>query len=212
MKRKLIIIPVIFVLLLGILALLPYLYKDKLLAKVKSTLNSQINAKIDFTEFSLSLFAQFPKVEMELKNLSLTGINEFAGDTIFSAGSVSTNISLMEMIRGEGLELNTLIVKNPRISLISGKTGSVNWDIAKTTEATASTSDSEVSQKEPFKIKLKDIQVTNLNLRYNDLAMPMKVWVKNANLNSSGDVVGSLTSIDMKADAGEFIFEYDSVE
>lgn len=212
MKRKLIIVGAIVVFIFATLAVLPYLYKDKLLAKVKTTLNNQINAKIDFTDFKLSLFAQFPKVEMELQNLSLVGMSEFANDTIFSAASISTNISLMEMIRGKGLELNTLFVKDPKVNLIAGKTGSVNWDIAKVPESTVAVTESQPEPGESFKIKLSDIRVSNLNLLYNDLAMPMKVWVRNASMNSSGDVAGSITSLDISADAGEFIFEYDSVK
>ncbi len=212
MKRQILIISGIVVLIFGILAALPFLYKDKLLARVKTTLNNQVNAKIDFTDFKLSLFSQFPKVEMEIRNLSLIGINEFANDTVFSAGSISTNISLMEMISNKGLEINSLTIESPRISLISDKTGKVNWDIAKATEAGKPATASPEASTDEFKMKLNDIRVYNLNLLYNDLAMPMKVWVKNSNLISSGDVVGTVTSFDMKGEVGEFIFEYDSVK
>ena len=51
MKRKILIISGIVVLIFGILTALPFLYKDKLLAKVKTTLNNQVNAKIDFSDF-----------------------------------------------------------------------------------------------------------------------------------------------------------------
>jgi len=213
MKRKIIIILGIIVLIFGTLAVLPFLYKDKLLAKVKTTLNNQINAKIDFTDFKVSLFSQFPKVELELQNLSIIGINEFSSDTILSASSISTNISLMEMISGKGLELNTLTIESPRISLVASKSGAVNWDIAKISESTATpVATSSESPEDAFQMKLNDIRVNNLNLLYNDLTMPMKVWVKNANLSSSGNVNGTLTTFDMKADAGEFIFDYDSVQ
>ena len=212
MKRKILIIFGIVVLIFGILAALPFLYKDKLLAKVKTTLNNQVNAKIDFTDFKLSLFSQFPKVEMEIRNLSLVGINEFSSDTIFSAGSISTNISLMEMISGKGLELNSLTIENPRISLISDKAGKVNWDIAKASATAKPEASSAEASTEAFKMKLSDIRVNNLNLLYNDLAMPMKVWVKNTNITSSGDVAGTVTSFNLKGDVGEFIFEYDSVK
>ena len=208
MKRKLLIVAGIVVVILGVLAALPFLYKDKLLAKVKTTLNNQVNAKIDFSGFRLSLFSQFPKVEMEIRNLSLIGINEFASDTIFSAGSISTNISLMEMISGKGLELNSLTIENPRISLISDKAGKVNWDIAKTSVS----GKPEAASPEAFKMKLSDVRVNNLNLLYNDMAMPMKVWVKNTKITSSGDVAGTVTSFNLKGDVGEFIFEYDSVK
>ena len=210
MKRKIIIIAGIIVLVLATLAALPFLYKDKLLAKVKTTLNNQVNAKIDFTGFSLSVFSHFPKVEMEIRGLSLVGVNEFANDTIFSAGSVSTDISIAEMISGKGLELKSLIIDNPRILLISDKAGKVNWDIAKATSGKASPS-AEASSGE-FKMKLNDIRINNLNLKYADEAMPMNVWVKNTNLSSSGEVGGVVTSYDMKVEAGEFIFVYDSVK
>ena len=212
MKRKLLIVAGIVVVIFGILAALPFLYKDKLLAKVKTTLNNQVNARIDFSGFSLSLFSQFPKVEMEIRNLSLVGINEFASDTIFSAGSISTNISLMEMISGKGLELNSLTIENPRISLISDKAGKVNWDIAKTSVSGKPEAASAETSSEAFKMKLSDVRVNNLNLLYNDMAMPMKVWVKNTKITSSGDVAGTVTSFNLKGDVGEFIFEYDSVK
>ncbi|MBL7969986.1 MAG: hypothetical protein JNL03_00590 [Prolixibacteraceae bacterium] len=209
MKRKIIIISGVVVLIVGILAALPFLYKDKLLAKVKTTLNNQVNAKVDFSDFKLSVFSQFPKVEMELQNLSIIGINEFAGDTILAAGSISTNISLMELIRNEGLELKSLTIDNPTIQLIASKSGAVNWDIVKVSETSATP---EASSGDAFQMKLSDIRVNNLNLLYNDRGMPMKVWVKNTNVSSSGEVAGTLTTFDLKGDAGELIFEYDSVQ
>ncbi|HAQ19630.1 MAG TPA: hypothetical protein DCR40_10430 [Prolixibacteraceae bacterium] len=211
MKRKIVIFSGIVVLIVGILGILPFLYKDKLLVKVKTTLNSQINAKIDFSDFKLSVFSQFPKVEMELLNLSIVGVNEFDQDTIFSAGSISTTISLMELIRNKGLELKSLRVENPEIQMIVNKKGVANWDIVKTSEPAPATQSATVTE-DVFKIKLNDIQVNNLNLLYNDQEMPMKVWVKNMNLSSTGEVAGMLTTFDMKGEAAEFIFEYDSVQ
>lgn len=209
MKRKLLIASGIVVLVFAILMALPFLYKDKLLTTVKNTLNSEINAKVDFADFSLSVFAHFPKVTMELKDLSLVGVDEFATDTIFSAGSVSTTISLSDMISGKGLELKSLIVENPKVLLISNKAGKTNWDIAKPSENTAKQAE---TSSNVFKMKLNDIQVKNLNLLYSDEATPMKVWVKNMDLSSSGEVAGTVTTFDLKGDAGEFIFDYDSVQ
>lgn len=211
MKRKIILIAGIIILVLGVLAILPVLYKDSLLAKVKVTLNKQINAKVDFSDFKLSVFAQFPKVRMELQNLSVVGINEFATDTIFSANSVSTNISLTEMISNKGLELKSLTVDQPHILLKVAKSGAVNWDIAKPATAEIPSKEAQ-SADDAFILKLSDIQVNGLNLLYDDQEMPMKVWIKNTSLASSGNVVGTVTTLDLNGEAGEFIFEYDSVK
>lgn len=210
--KKILIITGTIVLIVGILAALPFLYKDKLLAKVKTTINKQVNAKVDFAKFNLSVFSEFPKVKMEIQGLTVVGINEFSNDTILSASSISTNISLMEMIRGEDLELKVLNIDNPKISLVVNPSGAVNWDITKTPETPAATSGEVTGTEEAFKMKLNDIQVKNLNLLYNDKATPMKLWVKNSNLSSTGEVEGTLTTFDMKGEVNEFIFEYDSVQ
>ena len=209
MKRKLLIIIGIVVLVLGTLAALPFLFKDKLLVKVKATINKQVNAKVDFKEFNLSVFSHFPKVGMKLEQLTIIGINDFSNDTILSASSISTSISIMEMIRGENLELKSLTIDNPRISLLVNSAGAANWDIVKETggaETEVATTD------EAFQMKLNDIQVNNLNLLYDDKTLPMKMWVKNTNVNSTGEVDGTLTIFDLKGEVAELILEYDSVQ
>ena len=212
MKRKLLIISGIVVLIIVILAILPFLYKDKLLVKVKATINKEINAKVDFKDFNLSVFSHFPKVGMEIQQLTVIGINEFSNDTILSASSISTAVSLMEMISGKNLELKSLTIDNPRISLLVNPSGAVNWDITKPAEATQASSSKVAGTDQAFKMKLNDIQVKNMNLLFNDKAMPMKLWVKNTNLSSSGEVDGTITTFDMKSEVGDFIFEYDSVK
>jgi len=213
MRRKIIIIAGILLLIMGTMASLPFLFKDKLLARVKTTLNNQINAKIDFSDFQISVFPQFPKVKMKLQNLSLIGINEFAHDTIFSASSISTCISLMDMFSSKAVELKNLTIENPKILLKSNLAGAKNWNIAKVSEKAKTPSVSNVTTTgNAFDMKLNDIKVNNLNLLYDDQGTPMKMWVKNLNLTSTGEVAGSLTTFDMMADAGEFIFEYNSVK
>ena len=84
MKRKIGIVIGIIVLIVAVLAALPFLYKNKLLEKVKTAINRQINAKVDFAAFKLSVFSEFPKVKMEIQGLTVIGINEFSNDTILS--------------------------------------------------------------------------------------------------------------------------------
>jgi len=83
MKRKILIIVGIVILIVGVMAALPFIYKDKLLAKVKTTINSQVNAKVDFTAFNLSVFAEFPKVKMEIQGLTIIGMIRFCRQALF---------------------------------------------------------------------------------------------------------------------------------
>jgi len=213
MKRKILIIAGVVALIFGILVILPFLYQDKILAKVKTTLNSQINGTVEFSDFKLSLFSNFPKVEMKLKNLSIVGSNEFSKDTILSVGLVSTHISLIEMISNKGFELKSLTIDRPRINLKVNKSGASNWDIVKVGESSkTSAAGKPINPDEPFKLKLSDVHINHLDLQYDDQQMPMKVRLVNTNMTSGGDISGTVTSLDLTAEAEEFIFEYDSVQ
>jgi len=213
MKKGIVIILGIGVLFFGFLPMLPFLYKDQLLAKVKTTLNSQINANIDFLDLKLSVISQFPKVEMKIENLSLSGSGEFLNDTILSASYISTNISLMDLICGNDLELKNLTIENPKIKLIANNNGAVNWDIAKVSDSTISVETSQMAGAEKaFKMKLNDIRVNNLNLLYENCAMPLSMQMVNSNLTSTGNVNGAISMFDLKGEVAEFKFEYNSVQ
>ena len=51
---------IIILVLLILLITLPYLFKDKIVAKIKEEANKTLNAKFDFSDFNLSLIRHFP--------------------------------------------------------------------------------------------------------------------------------------------------------
>ena len=73
---------IVVVLLIGLLIATPFLFKDKLVELAKKEANKQLNAKVDFGEFHLSLFKSFPDFRFDIENVSIVGVNEFAGDTL----------------------------------------------------------------------------------------------------------------------------------
>ena len=77
MKKTIKIILIIVLVLLISMAAIPFLFKDKIFAKVKSEINKNINDNVEFSGFDLSLFRNFPRLTLELENLSVAGIEEF---------------------------------------------------------------------------------------------------------------------------------------
>lgn len=51
---------IIIVLLVGALAAIPFLFKDELLAFAKTQINTYLTAKVDFDDFDVSIFKDFP--------------------------------------------------------------------------------------------------------------------------------------------------------
>lgn len=55
MKKIFLSLVIILVILIGAAIALPFIFKDKIIAKVKSEINNNINATVNFGEFDLSV-------------------------------------------------------------------------------------------------------------------------------------------------------------
>ncbi len=82
MKKVLIGVGIFLVVLVGAVVAIPFLFKDKINARVKLEINKNLNAKVDYGDFGLSLIKSFPNFSFSLDDLSVVGIGAFEGDTL----------------------------------------------------------------------------------------------------------------------------------
>lgn len=208
MKKVILTVSVIIILLLAAIIIVPIAFKGPLLQKVKTTINNQVNAKVEFEDFNLSLWRSFPSVMIELEGLTVVGTGDFAQDTLVSMQSLATDISLSDLFKGEDFTIQSLRLKEAQVNLLASQTGQVNWDIVKASDQVETVEESG----EGMAISLQDIEVRDLSLIYKDEASAMVVALMHANLDASGRMEGTITHFDLDAEVGEFKFEYDSTE
>ena len=72
----------VIVVLFVLLATLPFLFSDRIAARVKTEVNSALEARVDWHGAGLSLFGDFPNLTLRLDDLSIAGKRLFAGDTL----------------------------------------------------------------------------------------------------------------------------------
>ena len=100
MKKIVKISGVILLCIILLMVALPFIFKDKIIAKVKTEANKNLNATLNFTDLSLSLFTNFPQFSITLDNLSLANAAPFKGDTLISAKSFRVTTDVMSVISG----------------------------------------------------------------------------------------------------------------
>src|SRR6266480_99886 len=98
MKKALIVIGIIFLLIIAAAILIPILFKDKIVAKAKEELNKSLNAKVNFGDFSLTLIKGFPNLTFCMDAFSITGINEFQGDTLTYIKTLDVRLNIWDVI------------------------------------------------------------------------------------------------------------------
>ncbi len=187
---------IVIVLLLVCLISFPFLFKGKIIAAVKTGINQNLKAKVDFTDVDLSIFRSFPKVSVQLENVSVAGTGAFAADTLAKIRKLDADLDIMSIIRGKEMNIYAVHVQEPTIYAIRLKDGSSNWDIVKAdstaTDTTAAT---------PFNMKLQQYTITNGKIGYSDDLVNMKAFVYNLNHEGSGDFTEDVFNLTTKTTA-----------
>lgn len=208
MKRVIVILSIVLIFLLGAIILIPVIFKGPILEKVKTTINENVNAKVEFDDFKINLWRSFPKAMLELKGLTITGKDQFEGDTLVVLASAATDISLGDLFKGGDFTISSLRLSDGRINLLATRDGISNWDIALPEEPKAETEETG----DGMGIELKEIQIRNLSLNYLDEASTTVLRLLNFDIDASGRVEGTVTHFDLEGEVGEFKLEYDSVQ
>jgi len=175
-----------FLLLLVLIIIAPFIFKDKIVQIVKDEANKSLNAKVDFGEFDLTLFSSFPDFRFKIQNVSVINVEPFNGDTLAFIKELSFDLNIKSVISGDQYQVNSLVIDEPKINGIVMTDGKANWDIAKASTDTAAVQPVDTSATK-FALKLKSLQIKHANITYNDMQGNMTASLRDMNYTLSGD-------------------------
>ncbi|MBS1608238.1 MAG: hypothetical protein JSS70_05610 [Bacteroidetes bacterium] len=186
---------------------IPILFKGKILTIVKSSINKNINAKVDFKDLSLSLFRHFPKLSVALENISVVGVDEFAKDTLVSAEKLDASVNIMSVITGSEIKVAGVYLESPRIHALVNKNGKANWDITKPDTAKASADTSSSS----FKMQLQKYAIKNGYVYYKDEEGNMSAEIAGLDHEGSGDFTQDIFTLTTNTQTAAASFNYGGI-
>ncbi|MEG1611586.1 MAG: AsmA-like C-terminal region-containing protein [Alistipes sp.] len=196
MKKFFKITTLVLVVLLAVAILVPIALRGRVDEIVKREANKALVARLDFEKLNISLLRHFPHASLDLKGLTLVGVDRFAGDTLIAADRVSVVVDVMSLFGDEGFEVSKVILAHPTIRAHKLADGSVNWDVMK-----PETPDSVATDATPsaFHLSVRDVRVTDASLRYVDDSTRMRVSAAPASLRLKGDMTALQTDLTLRA-------------
>ncbi len=214
MKKSLIIIAGILLLLVVLLITIPVFFKPALIDASKSALNKQINAKVEFQEFKISMFRNFPNVTIELQKVYVTGKDEFESDTLLTVENARAKMSLISLFKKTERRIEEINLLQPKLNLIVGKTGNVNWEITAEPEKKPNVTPEILKEKveQPFSLQLEKIRIINGTFIYDDREIDMLQAFNNLNLNVKGEMYGLSTELMVEGKVDSYSLEYKGVK
>ena len=199
-----------FLVLIIFLIAAPFLFKKQIVQFVKDTANEQLNAKVNFGEFDLTLISSFPDFTLSVDSVSVANVGDFEGDTLLYAKNLTVGLNLMSVIKGEQYKINSILIDQPRIHALVLKDGKANWDIVKPSVDTTSAA-VDTTKAAPFKMTLKKFEIKNAYIVYDDASMGFYTELYNMTHSLSGDFTSDNFVLETLTDIERFTMNYGGV-
>jgi hypothetical protein len=206
-KKISIILAIIIVLFLGFATSVPFLFKDKIIVKVKTVINENLNAKVNFKDVDITIISSFPDLGLKLQDLTVIGIDSFANDTLANIKNLQLNLNLMSVIKGKSYDINSVIAETPSIYAKVLKSGKANWDITKPDTSFTSTDTSTTA----FKGSLKKYTISNGKVIYDDAYLGFFMDLTNLNHEGKGDFTQDVFTLTTNSDIDKLTVKYGGI-
>lgn len=201
MKKKILkIIGVVLLLFVGVLIAAPFILEAKIGELLKSNVNANVNATLDFSEAKLSLIKSFPSAEVALEGVSFVNKAPFEGDTLFGAKEVALEMGMGELFKGAGeaIAIKSLTVDGALVNVQVNSEGKASYDVALASEEEDS---SEASTTESFTLDLQSYEITNSRIVYDDREGGMTLVLNDFQHKGSGDLSLGKSEFDTTTEA-----------
>ena len=189
MKRFLIVLLVIFLLFIGALVAAPYFFKDKIMALVKTEINKNVNANVDFKDVSLSFFKSFPNLHLGVDNITVDGWPPFEDYRLADIEQFGLVVNYKALLDPENMEIKQIKVKKPKIHVVVLEGGKANYDIAK-----PSTSNEE-SEPANYTLAIQKYELKDADIIYDDRSAKTYAHLENLNHVGMGDFTQDLFTL-----------------
>lgn len=198
-----ILIPVILLLVAAIIV--PSFFKSDIKKALDATLQDYITANVNYDEesLSLSIFRDFPNMQLSIGELSIINQAPFAGDTLISIQELNISLDIKSLLTNN-MKINGVYLVEPRVFAQIDKNGFANWDILIPDTTSTDTSSSEiVTQIDHWEVK-------NGHIEYRDQTSSTLAVIQHLNHSGKG-VFGSKINLSAESEAEKIYVSLDNI-
>lgn len=201
---------IIIILLIALIFVLPLFYKSQITDLVKSEINKNINAKVEFTGVSLSLFKSFPNFNLKVSDLIISSTETFDNDTLAKIESVDITVDLISVLKGANYEAKRIKINHPNIFLKTLENGESNYNI--TSSVTPVDENAYVQEPESsFNLILKKFEIEDGTIEYKDMISGVHLILDGFNHTLSGNLSLENTILNTSSLVDQFTLSYNGI-
>ncbi|MBN7814385.1 AsmA-like C-terminal region-containing protein [Algoriphagus pacificus] len=176
---------------------LPFLFKDKIAARIDQEIAQSVNAKViyDVDNISLSFFRRFPNISANVKDLDIVGNAPFERDTLVSLRELQIDFNLKSVLFDEYPTLTGVHLNGGNLYIKVLEDGSANYDITYPSETTTESTESNM------RIGVDQIEVNDLNVVYDDRQLDYFMALGGINAIGNGEFTADVYELPIELEA-----------
>jgi hypothetical protein len=198
---------IVILVIILLMIILPFLFRDQIVELVKREANENLNATVNFENAGLNFFSRFPNLSLTLDDFSIVNRAPFEGDTLMYMKEFNASVNLWSVISGDQIRVERIRLVEPNIYVHVLEDNTANYNITHpdtvTVADTAAASD--------LSIALKEYSVVNGNIAYLDQSSGMVAVIRNINHTGRGDFSQSNFLLETETTIDELTFENNGV-
>ena len=211
MKKFLIWVGISIVLLVVGINVVLFFYKDDIKEAVVTGINDNVNAKVNYTGFDLSLLRNFPNLTISLEGVSVENNAPFEGMKLLDSKEISVSVDLWSVIMSDKIEVVGFLLDEPIINVKVRENGEANYDIAKESQEEEEEEVEDESGSD-FNVGIDKWEIRNGKITYHDKTMPIDLKIEKLNHIGSGDFNQDVFDLTTNTTLEGFSCEFDGVE
>tara|TARA_R110000751_G_scaffold57836_2_gene122510 strand:- start:1072 stop:3723 length:2652 start_codon:yes stop_codon:yes gene_type:complete len=202
MKKALKIIGITLLIILALLVAIPFAFQGQIKDMVKTFINQNLNAKVEFSDVSLSFIRSFPQAHVSVEDLVITNFKPFEGETFVTAKNISFDMSIKELFKNaseDPIVVNSISIDEALLTLKTDALGNNNYDITKENENENAQATTDSSS--GFAFDIKDYSINKSALTYIDEKSKTQMYITELNHSGNGTFSEEKSQLDTKTEA-----------
>ncbi|MCF7559209.1 AsmA family protein [Sabulilitoribacter multivorans] len=199
MKKALKITGITLLIIIALLIAIPFAFQGQIKDIVKRFINENLNAKVEFSDVSLSFIRSFPQAHVTVSDLVITNFEPFKDETLASAKNIAFTMSVKELFKKaseDPIVVNSINIDEALLTLKTDKFGNNNYDITKEKENQVA-----ADSNQSFAFDIENYSINKSALTYLDEASNIMLSVTELNHEGNGIFSAETSELNTKSEA-----------
>ncbi|GAA4971586.1 AsmA-like C-terminal region-containing protein [Algibacter aquimarinus] len=201
MKKVLKIVGITILIIIALLIAIPFAFQGQIKDMVKRFINENVNAKVEFSDVSLSFIRSFPHAHVNVNDLVITNFEPFKDETFATAKDISFTMDITELFKSaneDPIVVNTININEALLTLKTDKFGNNNYNITKEKENQTTI---ESDNNNGFGFDIEDYQIKKSAFTYIDEGSHILIQVTELNHEGHGTFSAEASELDTQSEA-----------